>query len=280
MKKFIMLGIAGYIAEKHLEAIKAVGGYLVAAHDPSDSVGILDKYFPGCKYFQDFHRFDRYVEDMDIDYVVICTPNYMHHSQCLWGLHLGADVICEKPLTLNLNNAEKLLIAEEMLPNNIYSILQLRYCPIPKEFLTAVDVNKVEVRYSTPRGDWYHHSWKGDESKSGGLITNIGIHLFDYLIFNFGQVINYNILHKTSDIIIGNMLLDYAEVEFRLSISRNDGYERVFTVDGNKIDFTAQFGSLHYVSYASILQGDGWGVRSTFPSIDITERIRKGIRCR
>ena len=181
MTKFVLIGAAGYIAPRHMAAIKAVGGDLVAVLDPHDSVGVLDSYFPSCCYFREFERFDRFCcKQAGLDYVVVCSPNYLHDAHIRFGLRVAPHVICEKPVVLNERNLDQLLCEQSVFLNNsrVNCILQLRLHPLVKAIYPRGQ-NEVVINYSTPRGAWYDYSWKADEAKSGGLVTNIGSHLFD-----------------------------------------------------------------------------------------------------
>ena len=199
MKNFVIIGAAGYIAPKHLKAIKDTGNNLLAALDKHDSVGILDTYFPNADFFTEFERFDRHCEKLrrngtPIDYVSVCSPNYLHDSHCRFGLRIGADVICEKPVVLNPWNVDALMEIEKETKHKVYSILQLRLHPaiisLREKILNRPPGKKykVDLKYITARGNWYHSSWKGDIHKSGGIATNIGIHFFDILLWMFGDV--------------------------------------------------------------------------------------------
>jgi len=274
-KTFALLGVGGFIASKHLQAIKEVGGELVAALDPKDSVGILDSYFPDCEFFTEFERFDRHLSDKKIDYLVVCTPNYLHDSHIRFGLRIGADVICEKPLVINSKNLDKLEEAEKKSGNKVYCVLQLRYHPVVKKLRGSGDFHKVHINYFTPRGNWYKYSWKMDEKKSGGLAMNIGVHLFDMLIWLFGHPSKIKVTKYTDDTVSGEMDLCTANVKFTLSIDKNLEPKREIIIDGDKIDFTTGFKDLHTEVYKNILNGNGYGIEDCYPSIELIERIKK-----
>src|SRR5882762_7774575 len=233
MKNFALIGAAGYIAPRHMKAIKETGNTLVAALDKFDSVGIIDSHFPQADFFTEFERFDRHIDKLrrqgrKIDYVSICSPNYLHDSHIRFALRHGADAICEKPLVLNPWNLDALTEIEKETGKRVYTILQLRLHPVIQQLKKEIDLAakdkhfNVNLTYITSRGGWYHHSWKGDESKSGGIATNIGIHFFDMLIWIFGGV-KENILEKiTDDRASGRLKLERANVKWFLSIDAED----------------------------------------------------------
>ena len=224
--KFGLIGAGGYVAPRHMQAIKDTGNELVVALDPNDSVGILDSYFPDCKFFTSQERFDRHcVKHEDLDYMVVCSPNYLHEAHCKLGMRLGADVICEKPLTTTTENLTQLIKVERQTSKKIYTILQLRLHPSLKELKPKIDRTKqhlVTLNYVTPRGDWYFQSWKGQEGKSGGIEANIGIHFFDMLIWLFGEPKLFEITQRTKKRSVGIMELQCANVTWFLSLDRND----------------------------------------------------------
>ena len=292
MKNFALIGVAGYIAPRHLRAIAETGNRLVAALDRHDNVGVIDSYFPEADFFTEFERFDRHLEKLKregtkIDYLVVCSPNYLHDAHIRFGLRLGADVICEKPLVLNPWNAEALQTIESETGRNIYTILQLRLHPeiikLREKIAASDKKHEVELTYITSRGKWYYASWKGDESKSGGIATNIGIHFFDMLRWIFGAV-QKNVVHvHTHDRAAGYLELERARVKWFLSI--NDATlpatangartYRSITVDGEAIEFSGGFTDLHTRSYAAILAGDGFGVADTMSAIELAQQIRE-----
>ncbi|HEV8512865.1 MAG TPA: Gfo/Idh/MocA family oxidoreductase, partial [Cyclobacteriaceae bacterium] len=232
MKNFALVGAAGYIAPRHLQAIRDTGNNLVAALDKFDSVGIMDSYFPKADFFTEFERFDRHLDKLKrlgqkIDYVSICSPNYLHDSHIRFALRHQADAICEKPLVLNPWNVDALEEIEKETGKRVFTILQLRLHPniiqLKKEIEAAPPgkVFDVNLDYITSRGKWYHHSWKGDEQKSGGIATNIGIHFFDMLLWVFGSVKNIKIKSYEPDSTSGFFELEKARINWRLSINEN-----------------------------------------------------------
>ena len=286
MKKFALIGCAGFVAPRHMKAIKNTGNELVAALDPHDSVGIIDSYFPDSSFFTEFERFDRHLEKLKragegIDYISICSPNYLHDAHCRLALRLGADAICEKPLVLNPWNLNQLKELENETGKKIYTVLQLRLHPDLIELKKKINdkKHKVVIKYVTPRGKWYHRSWKGDITKSGGLATNIGVHLFDMIMWLFGNYKNLSLLRNGSDCASGNVLLDKAEVEFFLSTKKEDlpgGYSsyRSIEIDGEELRFDKSFGDLHTAIYKDILDGNGFGIEDSRQSIELVYEIR------
>ncbi|MDB5228484.1 MAG: gfo/Idh/MocA family oxidoreductase [Bacteroidota bacterium] len=277
MINFALIGAAGYIAPRHLKAIKSVGGNLLAAYDIADSVGVLDQYFPGCNFFTDeFEFYNRLLDDLHVDYMVICSPNYLHEEHCRNALKLGVDIICEKPLVLTINELEQLQELEHLTQKNIYTILQLRLHPLLKQLKEEIKDKKynVNIEYFTPRGNWYHASWKGDVKKSGGIATNIGIHLFDLATWLFGEVIEISVEKNTATESIGNLQLKNADVNWHLSIENEMMPKRQFIIDGKTYEFTEAFSDLHTISYEHILNKKGFTTVDVKPSIDIVERIR------
>jgi UDP-N-acetyl-2-amino-2-deoxyglucuronate dehydrogenase len=295
MKNFALIGAAGYIAPRHLKAVKETGNQLVAAYDPFDSVGIMDSYFPDAAFFVEFERFDRHLDKLkrkgtSIDYLTVCSPNYLHDSHIRFALRSGADVICEKPLVLKPSNAEALMELEKESGKKINTILQLRLHPNViklKEKIDKGDKNKIhdfDLTYITSRGSWYYTSWKGDVQKSGGIATNIGIHFFDMLLWLFGDVKN-NIVHlHTHDRAAGYLEFAKARVRWFLSIDANTLPDsarqknvrtyRSMTLEGEEIEFSDGFTDLHTRSYEEILKGKGFGIADTLPSIRIASDIR------
>ncbi|HCW06276.1 MAG TPA: oxidoreductase [Cytophagales bacterium] len=295
MKNFALIGAAGYIAPRHLQAIKDTGNNLVAALDKFDSVGIMDSYFPHADFFTEFERFDRHLDKLKrigqkIDYVSICSPNYLHDSHIRFALRHQADAICEKPLVLNPWNVDALADIEKETGKKVNTILQLRLHPniiqLKKE-IEAAPADKifdVDLTYITSRGKWYHHSWKGDELKSGGIATNIGIHFFDMLLWVFGASKNVKINSYEADKASGHLELKKARVNWMLSINENDlpaeakvKGKRTFRslkMNGNEIEFSDGFTELHTKSYAEILSGKGFGLEDARPSIELAHQIR------
>ncbi len=295
MKNFVLIGAAGYIAPRHMKAIKDTGNNLLAAYDPYDGVGILDSYFPKASFFTEFERFDRHLEKIKrsgtiIDYVSICSPNYLHDSHIRYGLRIGADVICEKPIVLNPWNIDALIELEGEYSNNVYSILQLRHHQSIIDLKEKIDhspkdkIYNIDLTYITSRGQWYHSSWKGDETKSGGIATNIGIHFFDMLQWVFGPVQNISVDLKTSDTNSGSLNLLRANVKWYLSINsenlpkeakeKNFSTFRLLKIEDRQIEFSKGFADLHTVSYQRILEGNGYGLKDAKTSIEIVSQVR------
>jgi len=295
-KNFALIGAAGYVAPRHMQAIRDTGNSLVAALDKNDSVGIIDKYFPEADFFTEFERFDRHVEKLKrnglpIDFVSICSPNYLHDAHIRFGLRIGADVVCEKPLVLNPWNAEALEEIEAETGHKIYTILQLRLHPNVvklREMVEADPLKKVydvKLTYIASRGKWYYASWKGNENKSGGIATNIGIHFFDMLTWVFGPV-EKSIVHvHTHDRAAGYLELSRARVKWFLSINydtlppevktKKQGTYRSLQIGKDDFDFSDNFTDLHTKSYKAILDGQGFGIRDAAHSLKVVHDIRK-----
>lgn len=296
MKKFALIGVGGYIAPRHLNAIKETGNVLVAALDKSDSVGILDSYFPEADFFTEFERFDRHLEklrrekDLAIDYVTICSPNYLHDAHVRFALRIKADAICEKPLVLNPWNVAPLQDIAAESGRRIHTILQLRLhrsIAALKERIDRSEPGKVydiDLTYITSRGHWYMTSWKGDISKSGGVATNIGVHFFDMLSWIFGKVKSNTVHIRGRHKAAGLLELEKARVRWFLSLDGNDlpfAHEpgknstyRSIIVDGEEIEFSDGFNDLHTESYKKILAGEGFGVEEVISSLEIVSHIR------
>jgi len=293
-KKFGLTGVGGYIAPRHLQAIKDTGNDLVAACDPNDSVGIMDRYFYDVPFFKEFERFDRHLDKLrrageGIDYLSICVPNYLHDAHVRLALRLGADAICEKPLVLNPWNVDALEEIAEEHGKNVYTILQLRVHPsivalkkqVDKEKKNRKKKYKIDLTYLTSRGLWYLVSWKGSIEKSGGLATNIGIHFFDMLIWIFGKPQRSEV-HYSDDKNVGGLLeLKNAEVKWFLSIDRTNLPKditgttyRSIKIDGNEFEFSEGFTDLHTLVYENILKGSGFHARDTRDSIKLAHDIR------
>jgi UDP-N-acetyl-2-amino-2-deoxyglucuronate dehydrogenase len=293
MTSFALVGAAGYIAPRHMHAIKAVGGNLTVAFDPKDSVGIIDSYFPEAHFFTEFERFDRHIDKLrrrgeGVDHIAICSPNYLHDAHCRMALRSEADAICEKPLVLNPWNIDGLAELERLSGRRISTILQLRLHPTIRDLrqkISAAPNNEfaVDLTYITSRGRWYHVSWKGDDAKSGGIATNIGVHFFDMLVHVFGPP-STNVVHlRDEERASGFLVCGRANVRWYLSVDANDlpangvAGKRMFrsiTVNGDEIDFTDGFTDLHVRSYEEILAGRGFGIDTVRPSIEITSVIR------
>lgn len=295
MKKFALTGAAGYIAPRHLQAIKDTGNSLVAALDPHDSVGILDRYFPECSFFTEFERFDRHLERIrrddrgGIDYLTICTPNYLHDAHCRLALRMGANAICEKPLVVNPWQLDALQQLEEESDGKIFTILQLRVHPSLIALKEKIANNtsgkryQVNLSYITSRGPWYLYSWKGDVSKSGGVAANIGIHFFDMLMWMFGKQTSSEVYLKDKTKMSGFMELENADVTWYLSIDKTDlpaeivakgqPTYRSITVDGEEIEFSGGFTDLHTRVYENTLEGNGFSTEMARPAIEVVHRI-------
>lgn len=275
---FILIGAAGYIAPKHMRAIKEIGGNLLACLDKSDSVGIIDSYFPDCEFFTEFERFDRHVFKLQssgcvIDYASICSPNYLHDSHIRWALRMGINAICEKPLVLNPDNLRFINMLENQSGKKAYSILQLRLHPLIEPLSLNTDKVFIDIDYQTPRGKWYLNSWKGEVNKSGGLITNIGIHFLDLLTYLYGSHKSFCIDDNTPTLISGQIELEKALCMFRLSIQQGE-VKRIFKVNGKQIDLSESFADLHAESYKQIISGNGYTFSDCLPSIKLAHEIR------
>ena len=295
MKNFALIGVGGYIAPRHLQAIKATGNNLIAALDKHDSVGILDSYFPDADFFTEFERFDRHLEKLKrqgtkIDFVTVCSPNYLHDAHIRFGLRIGADVICEKPVVLNPWNVDALAEIEKETSRKVFTILQLRLHPsviaLKKRITQASAGNKfnVNLKYITARGSWYQNSWKGDIKKSGGIATNIGVHFFDMLIWIFGNVKNNHVIQHTPTVASGILEFENATVNWLLSIDakmlpedeirQNKRTYRRLEIDGEIFEFTDGFTELHTQSYKEIINGNGFTLSDTQKSIELVHQIR------
>ncbi|MFU8860415.1 MAG: Gfo/Idh/MocA family oxidoreductase [Cyclonatronaceae bacterium] len=311
MKNFALTGAAGYIAPRHLQAIRDTGNNLVAAVDPHDSVGILDRYFPDTSFFTEYERFDRHLEKLKrgpesdrVHYISICSPNNLHDAHIRTALRVGADALCEKPLVLNPWNLDVLQELETEYERRVWTVLQLRVHPSLIELHDKLrgeagkkgesgesgeagvksKRHKVRLTYLTSRGTWYRFSWKGDHSRSGGIATNIGIHFFDMLIWLFGSV-QHSWLHLSEpDKMAGFLELENADVEWYLGIDRNDlpagvlakgqTTYRSITVDGREIEFSGGFTDLHTRVYEATLAGNGFGISDARPSIELVQGLR------
>lgn len=297
MKNFALIGAAGYIAPRHLQAIHDTGNRLVAAVDPHDSVGILDRYFPDARFFTEIERFDRHLERLRrerrperVDYVSVCSPNYLHDAHCRLGLRIHADVVCEKPLTINPWNIDALAELEQEFGQRVYTILQLRLLPVLIELKQRLESERprrranIRLSYITRRGAWYQTSWKGDASKSGGVVMNIGVHFFDLLLWLFGACSHTEVHFASAQKMAGFLELEWADVQWFLSVDRADlpaGYVeggrpayRSLTIDGREIEFSEGFTDLHTVAYREILAGRGFGLREAKPSVELVYAVR------
>ena len=296
MTNFAMIGAAGYVAPRHMKAITSVGGRLVAACDPYDGVGILDRYFPGCPFFTEVERFDRHLELLRrhgpseaVKYVSICSPNYLHDAHCRLALRVHGNAICEKPLVISPWNLDQLTQLETEYGGRIYTVLQLRQhaeaIRLREKLLSSRrEKVKVNLEYVTRRGPWYHQSWKGHENKSGGLAMNIGIHFFDLLLWLFGDVEHCAVHHRTAERFTGTLELEWASVTWSLSINLDDlpkGHlekglhaHRALTMGEDRFDFSTGFDDLHTKVYESIIKGEGYGIEDARPSIELVHRVR------
>jgi UDP-N-acetyl-2-amino-2-deoxyglucuronate dehydrogenase len=294
MASFALIGAAGYVAPRHMKAIKAVGGNLKVAFDPNDSVGVIDSHFPDAHFFTEFERFDRHIDKMSrrgdkIDYVSICSPNYLHDAHCRFAMRSNADAICEKPLVLNPWNIDGLQEIEERTGRKVSTILQLRLHPAIKALKEKVAADQrnefsIDLTYVTSRGRWYHASWKGDDAKSGGVATNIGIHFFDMLSYIFGQP-TVNVAHlRDASRAAGYLQCGRASIRWFLSVDRNDlpsaiaddkTTHRSITIDEEQFEFSEGFTDLHTRSYEEIVSGRGFTLADVRPSVDIVSDFRK-----
>lgn len=298
MKNFAMIGAAGYIAPRHMKAIKDTGNCLVAAMDKNDSVGVIDSYFPEADFFVEYERFDRHIDLLkragtQIDYVSIASPNYLHDSHIRFALKHGAHAICEKPLVLNPHNIDALKVVQDETGKQVYNILQLRLHPsiiaLKKEVEEEVAKNPnkvfdVDLTYLTSRGHWYFTSWKGSDEKSGGIATNIGVHFYDMLGWVFGDLVKNEAHLKQADASAGYLEFKHAKVRWFLSVNYKYIPEsikaagqrtyRSITVNNKEIEFSGGFTDLHTASYEHILEGKGFGLEEARNSINIVSNIR------
>ncbi len=294
---FAIIGVAGYVAPRHLKAIRDTGNRLVAAVDPNDSVGLLDHYSFDVRYFTEIERFDRHLEKLRrgpeegrIHYVSICSPNYLHDAHCRLALRVHSNVICEKPLVINPWNLDALQEIEREYNGKINTVLQLRLHPSLLELRNRINSeitnrkHDVVLTYVTARGAWYHTSWKGQIEKSGGIATNIGVHLFDLLIWLFGSVKEIHIYQSDPERMSGSLDMDHAHVSWYLSIHPGDlpfsvspgglSTYRSITIDGQDVEFTEGFTDLHTRVYQETLAGRGCGIEDARSSIELVHRIR------
>ena len=294
---FAIIGVGGYVAVRHLKAIKNLGHKVVACVDKNDSVGIIDSYFPEAAFFTEFERFERHCEKLffekspnKIDVVVVCSPNYLHDAHIRFGLRIDADVICEKPIVLNPWNVDLLKDLENKTHKKVYTILQLRYHKTIVDLKKDVDkkskehIYDIDLTYVAPRGKWYFYSWKSNIEKSGGVATNIGIHFFDMLTWIFGAVKNSEVYYRDSKKIIGYLEFERAKVKWFLSLDRNDLPEgnlknnkpfRLIVIDGKELEFSTGFADLHTEVYKKTLnEGNGFRIYDALPSIKLVSDIR------
>jgi UDP-N-acetyl-2-amino-2-deoxyglucuronate dehydrogenase len=295
MKNFALIGVGGYVAPRHLNAIKETGNNLLAALDINDGVAVLDKYFPGTDFFTEFDRFEQHLKKkkssgIPVDYISVCSPNHLHDAHVRFGLKLGADVICEKPIVLDPWDVDALAEAEKETGRKVFTILQLRLHPAAKalkEKIAAATTGKrykVDLQYITARGQWYHKSWKGDIEKSGGIATNIGVHFFDLLLWIFGDVKESRVNLHTATEATGELELERADVNWKLSIEesalpaekRLSGQQtfRILAIDEEIFDFSEGFADLHTQSYVNILTGKGFPLTETRKVIQLVHDIR------
>lgn len=297
MKNFALIGAAGYIAPRHLQAIHDTGNVLVAAADPHDSVGLLDRLFPDARFFTEIERFDRFLEKRRrqgeaerVHYLSVCSPNYLHDSHVRLGLRVQADVICEKPLTINPWNLDALAEIERETGRRVYTVLQLRLVPRLMALKAELDRQPRDKRaevclsYVTRRGAWYHASWKGDPAKSGGVAMNIGVHFFDLLVWLFGACKRSEVHLREPARMAGLLELERADVRWFLSLDRRDlpaGYleagkpaYRSLTLDGADVEFSEGFTELHTTVYRDILAGGGFGIDAARPSVALVYSLR------
>lgn len=294
-KNFAIIGAAGFIAPKHMKAIKETGNVLVAAIDKHDSVGVIDSYFPDASFFTEPERFDRHLEKLRrkgdgsaVDFVSVCSPNYLHDAHCRLAMRVGAHAICEKPLVVNPWNIDQLRELQEEYQRRVYSVLQLRLHPAVKQLKesAAASSEKADVclTYVTRRGRWYHHSWKGDAEKSGGVAMNIGVHFFDFLLWVYGGVQRVQLHLDQPSRMSGVLELEKARVRWFLSVDEADlpaavlakgGYAfRSITTDGEELDLSAGFTDLHTEVYRDVLSGGGFGIDDAQPAIDLVYQLR------
>ncbi len=295
MKNFALIGVAGFIAPRHLKAIKDTNNTLIACLDKFDSVGILDNYFPQTDFFTEFERFDRHIdkkrrEGIKLDYLTVCSPNYLHDSHIRFGLRVGANVICEKPLVLNPWNVDALQEVEAESKGKIFNILQLRLHPSIVALKNKIEsapkdkIFDIDLTYITSRGNWYQNSWKGDDSKSGGVATNIGVHFYDMLSWIFGKVKSNTVNLRNNETCAGFLEFERARVRWFLSVdssyipvdlaSKGVRTFRTLSIEGENIEFSNGFTELHTESYKNILKGEGFGIDCVRPSVEIVHDIR------
>ena len=295
-KNFAMTGVAGFVAARHLKASHDTGNRLVAAVDPHDAVGILDRYAFDVRFFTEFERFDRHLEKLKrgpeaerVHFLSVCSPNYLHDAHMRVALRVGADALCEKPLVINPWNLDGLQELEEETGRRIYTVLQLRLHPALAAFRDELKKDpskrhRVQLAYLTARGRWYDVSWKGVEERSGGIVTNIGIHFFDLLVWLFGEVKDAAVHLREGKRAAGTMTLANADVEWYLSAEAADlPFEpqpgskttfRAITVDGKQLEFSEGFTDLHTRVYQEVIDGRGFGIGEARPSIELSHRIR------
>lgn len=282
MKTFALIGAAGYIAPRHMKAIKEVGGDLVAAYDPCDSVGVLDKWFPKCEFFKSIDSLDEHITMVydRVDFVVICSPNYFHHIHSHISMKFTKNIICEKPIVIDDGHLEGIAKDQNKLGIKVNTILQLRLHPDIKilKKVMELDVKKYcKLTYYTPRGSWYNGSWKGDVEMSGGILMNIGIHMFDLMIHLFGDAVTYSTDFIDECSAKGRIQFKNVTVDYDLSIMQHLKPTRRLEINDYTHDFEG-FEDLHTESYREILAGRGFGIEDARPSIELVNKIRNGQR--
>jgi len=291
MKRFALIGVAGFIAKRHLNAIKEVGGNLMCSLDKFDSVGILDSFFPDADFFTEFERFDRHIEKLrktqhSIQYLSVCSPNYLHDSHIRFGLRNNANVICEKPLVIISKHLDQIEKLEKKYQKNVFTILQLRTLKaikkIKKEIKRSKKHYKVKINYITPRGQWYQSSWKSNVTKSGGVLFNIGIHLLDLLYYLFGDYIDCKLIKESKYCAKGTINFNKAKVTFYLSINQKDlkKYKgkkvvRDFIINNKKIDLAKNFDQAHIETYREILRKKYFSLNTVKKSILLAANLKK-----
>lgn len=297
MKNFALIGAAGFVAPRHMRAIRDTNNALVAAVDPHDSVGVIDSYAPGARFFTEIERFDRHLEKLRrkgeesrVHYVSVCSPNYLHDAHIRLALRVRANAICEKPLVINPWNLDPLADIEQETGCRVHTILQLRLHDAIRGLKTRVEAGEfkdrptIDLAYITRRGAWYHTSWKGSQARSGGVAQNIGIHFFDVLMWLFGATQEVVLHHRSPDRMAGVLELEQARVRWFLSINSDDLPDatreagkhayRSMTIDGEEVEFSQGFTDLHTLQYQEILAGRGFGLADARPSIEVVHTIR------
>jgi UDP-N-acetyl-2-amino-2-deoxyglucuronate dehydrogenase len=296
MANFALVGASGFVAPRHMKAIRDAGGRLVAAVDPHDAAGALDRWFEDTRFFTEIERFDRHLDKLRrgpegdrVRWLSVCSPNYLHDAHIRLGLRAGCDVLCEKPIVVNPWNLDALRAIEQETGRRVRTVLQLRYHPKivalrEKVLASGGKRHRVDLRYVTRRGPWYFVSWKGDEAKSGGLAMNIGVHFFDLLLWIFGKAEASKVTRRDAGTMEGTLRLERADVKWLLSVdpvhlpAGPDGKRlnvyRAFVVDGDEVEFSEGFEDLHTTVYREVLAGRGFGIDDAYPSIELVHAIR------